>query len=504
MKIQYKAAAVMTLLGVVIVILISVFYSLYNQKVVVDKELKNLQNISKEVSSHVGSHLKEKAAIALTLSSAPLIRDALLKSNSKLAPLTDTIRKQKIKKQNRQWMETTDINDPFIQKYIKNAVAKFLKHQQLLLPGEYGEIFLTNRYGAMIATTGKLTTLTHAHKYWWLACYYGGQGRIFLDDRGFDKSVEGYVLGVVIPIKYENKILGILKCNFNIMGPLTDVVKEFSSNNIARLKIVRTGGLVVSEKDTIPLSTQVNKSLVALLWQKKDGGAILPGTNGDQLVAYSPVPMTLGSEGYGFGGKQGSVDHIKGNKGEAWHIVISLDKEKAIESTHKVTQVIIIVGIIFTFFAALASLLLGKWIAIPIVKLSTTARLIGEGNLETQAPIDSNDEIGSLSTSLNQMVGNLKTTMASRDELLHEIQLRKKTEEEREKVIHDLKEALKKVKVLSGLLPICSHCKKIRDDNGYWKQIEHYIHEHSEAEFSHSICQECAKKYYPDIPIYDE
>ncbi len=65
-------------------------------------------------------------------------------------------------------------------------------------------------------------------------------------------------------------------------------------------------------------------------------------------------------------------------------------------------------------------------------------------------------------------------------------------------------EALAKVKRLSGLLPICSHCKKIRDDKGYWKQIETYIHEHSEAEFSHSICKECAKKHYPDMNLYDD
>lgn len=58
---------------------------------------------------------------------------------------------------------------------------------------------------------------------------------------------------------------------------------------------------------------------------------------------------------------------------------------------------------------------------------------------------------------------------------------------------------LKEVKQLKGLLPICSHCKKIRDDKGYWNQIEKYILEHSDAEFSHGICQECLKKYYPDI-----
>jgi hypothetical protein len=67
-----------------------------------------------------------------------------------------------------------------------------------------------------------------------------------------------------------------------------------------------------------------------------------------------------------------------------------------------------------------------------------------------------------------------------------------------------LEAALSKIKALSGMLPICSHCKKIRDDKGYWNQIETYIKEHSEAEFSHSICQECAKKYYPDMDIYDE
>lgn len=70
---------------------------------------------------------------------------------------------------------------------------------------------------------------------------------------------------------------------------------------------------------------------------------------------------------------------------------------------------------------------------------------------------------------------------------------------ERERLINELQEALSRVRQLSGLLPICSSCKKIRDDQGYWQQIEMYIQEHSEAEFSHSICPECARKLYPEI-----
>ena len=61
-----------------------------------------------------------------------------------------------------------------------------------------------------------------------------------------------------------------------------------------------------------------------------------------------------------------------------------------------------------------------------------------------------------------------------------------------------LQEALDNIKTLSGLIPICSGCKKIRDDKGYWNQIESYIRDHSEAKFSHSICPDCAKRLYPE------
>jgi hypothetical protein len=74
----------------------------------------------------------------------------------------------------------------------------------------------------------------------------------------------------------------------------------------------------------------------------------------------------------------------------------------------------------------------------------------------------------------------------------------KRIEEERERLIHELQDALVNVKTLRGLLPICSHCKKIRDDKGYWNQIESYIRDHSGAEFSHGMCPECMKKLYPD------
>jgi len=83
--------------------------------------------------------------------------------------------------------------------------------------------------------------------------------------------------------------------------------------------------------------------------------------------------------------------------------------------------------------------------------------------------------------------------------IFRDITLRRRSEEERERLILELQEALAKIKRLKGLLPICAYCKKIRDDQGYWNQIEAYIAEHSEADFSHSICPECAEKLYPGV-----
>lgn len=96
---------------------------------------------------------------------------------------------------------------------------------------------------------------------------------------------------------------------------------------------------------------------------------------------------------------------------------------------------------------------------------------------------------------LKNASGNVYRAVA----VIRDITARKAAEQERENLIAKLNDALAKVKTLSGYLPICSSCKKIRDDSGYWNQIETYVKKHSEAQFSHSICPECSKKLYPEL-----
>ena len=130
----------------------------------------------------------------------------------------------------------------------------------------------------------------------------------------------------------------------------------------------------------------------------------------------------------------------------------------------------------------------------PFKMLLKGMKLANTGNLDYRINITRNDEFGELSIAFDQMSENLKSITASRDELNREIEIRKKTEIE-------LKKAIAEVKTLSGFLPICANCKKVRDDKGYWEQIDSYIKEHSNLEFSHGLCPDCAKKLYPDIQL---
>lgn len=140
--------------------------------------------------------------------------------------------------------------------------------------------------------------------------------------------------------------------------------------------------------------------------------------------------------------------------------------------------------------------------------LSVTRARLGERNVYT-AMVRDVSERAKARQALQQAHDQLESRVRERTAELQEantrleaeIAERKRTQAEREKLIEELQKALAQIKTLSGLLPICASCKKIRDDQGYWNQIEVYLHEHSEVEFSHGICPECAAKLYPDLKI---
>ncbi len=118
------------------------------------------------------------------------------------------------------------------------------------------------------------------------------------------------------------------------------------------------------------------------------------------------------------------------------------------------------------------------------------------GELAARRPDGSLFPIEISSVVFSDWEGNSRTCIIFRD-----ISSRKSAEAEREQLIAELQEALRKVKVLSGLLSICSGCKKIRNEEDQWEQLETYIRTRTEADFSHGLCEDCLRRLYPSSSL---
>ena len=82
-------------------------------------------------------------------------------------------------------------------------------------------------------------------------------------------------------------------------------------------------------------------------------------------------------------------------------------------------------------------------------------------------------------------------------EYVRDITVKKRSDEQQQKLINELNKALSEIKTLQGILPLCSYCKKIRDDKGYWEKVDVYIHKNTDADISHGICPDCLKEHFP-------
>jgi methyl-accepting chemotaxis protein len=149
-----------------------------------------------------------------------------------------------------------------------------------------------------------------------------------------------------------------------------------------------------------------------------------------------------------------------------------------------------------------------------VLRLVSATEMFSAGNLQVRTGFKGKDEFSEVGRAFDQMAEKIERTSTAlkkseerltriNEQLRWEIAEREQAEEERNQLIAGLTDALAQIKTLTGFLPICSSCKKIRNDRGDWEQMEAYIREHSDAEFSHGICPECIRKLYPDIDLED-
>jgi len=408
MKIQDKFALYMFFSIILFLIVFSSLSYMYNKNATIDSAMHLMQESVSEESSHFGDRLVEKSKIAISIASSDTLLRELVKSNAEYEKLTDEARREQIQDLDSRWKNVTNTEDAFIKAYMNNSMASLLRRQQGALSGEVADIFVTNRYGLAIGATNKPSTLAHDYKYWWQAANNNGQGKIFFDDRGYDESVDDYVIGIVIPIKVNNQVIGILKCNFNLLSIINEYLSSINHDGGHKAMLVRSSGRVVLGEGEIPLGVMLPDVMVNKLDPSSSGSMMINKNNIEHIASYSPVALTFSSEEYGFGGRYKYADAVSSDMPNGWFMLFMTDIDSVLSPAIESVSWFVYSGLVFAFMAGIVALLMGRRLAKPIGDLTERAKRIGQGHLDEVINYVASDELGVLAKAFNDMSCNLR------------------------------------------------------------------------------------------------
>ena len=280
-----------------------------------------------------------------------------------------------------------------------------------------------------------------------------------------------------------------------------DTGRDAYKSNIAKLRRIRRANpdiafLYVMRKD--------GNRLVFVLDSDETEKQALPGREYTETTAsmltgfYSPsVDDKLYSDEWGVF-LSGYAPLLNGEG----RYLVGIDM-RADEVANKLAQ-LRLTGMVSLLAAILLALLFSRFLSSGLARrievFVRRCRQIATGQFETRTEIHTFDEFDDLIEAFNTMSAELERARGEIDNTMKELRdARDDLEKRVQERTHDLQQALDKVSMLRGLLPICCSCKKIRNDQGYWQQVEQFVETYTDARFTHGICPECAVKLYGDI-----
>jgi len=384
---------------------------------------RNIQDTVKDsVSSHLADLAKEKASLidflfservseAKALAESWDINAIIKESNQHYAQMGD----------NSLIMEIVAIDDDWIEKkgriskadaILNNSVSERLRRYQDVDPDKYGEIFVTDRYGAVVAMTKTLSDYRQSDEEWWRDVHRGNGTRVFIDDRGYDESIKALAVGVVVPVMDEKRVIGTLKINYKIKKVI-DIVSSIKLGKTDFALLARSQGTLLAHSLT-DNEQELSASQRDLLNSRKlvygeglfKGRKTVIGRARAATEIFTRVPTP------------GERKGISGEYWEptVWNVLIEMEQEEAFAPARKLEQVVLWTSMAALVFIVVFSAVFFYFIHSilnPIKRLTRTIEEISLGRLETE-PIGEpkgSGEIKSLIRAFNRILVSLKLAM---------------------------------------------------------------------------------------------
>ncbi len=399
MKLTHKL--MLGFLSVVILFSICGYYVILRskealQKAYIESTTLLADEVLDKIDRYIYYRLEEFQAYSRDLDILEYVRE----SNKYFDSITDV--QGYIGRRDKEWTSAPEGEiAPFMQRLINNRLSEELRdkiefYEEHTGHKVFGEVFVTNRYGANVAQTGKTTDYRQDDETWWQRAKRDG---LYVEDVGYDESAD--VLSINFGIRIDDKeknFLGIMKVVLNIeeVYSIIDALKQNRAyRNIANFKLVtKEGKLIYSSKNLEPLKDVFHEI----------------GSRFGSLGSSEHEEFIIG---IGSGGREKLFVHAhsKGYKDYerlGWILIIELDTEEIFAPANRLKNQILIISLGFIALVALMGITVSASIAKPIKKLMEAANEVGKGNLDAHIDIGSKDEIGVLAKTFNEMAKNLK------------------------------------------------------------------------------------------------
>ena len=386
----------------------------------------NFKLIARDRAMAVAAVLNRRVDEAISLAKNPRIIAAAVDKNSSYSEKGNDFAVQEIKRIDHAWLQSKG-DTPTARNILGYDISDFLRGYRNRDPLEYGEIFITDRLGATVAMTSMLTDYYQADEGWWSEGFAGGKGAIYIDDRGYDLSVNAVVTGIVVPVRAGGEVVGLLKINFKMAHIPAVIINPYEGGEVAVFMHRSNGTAVIDpsggqHKNATQTEARIMAEGLETGWTEDYHGTE-PTIMGyarvqPEKMIYSRFQATASRKGVS-GENWGKTE---------WYVFVERSRAIAYAPLTELMIIFIVGGAILAIAIVLVAGVISTRVTKPLLQMRKGMEAVASGNLDLRIGGDRRDEIGDTLRDIDRMVVQLKKTTASRMELQQEVEQRKQAE----------------------------------------------------------------------------
>ena len=351
----------------------------------IQKEGTMLVNKGEEVLHSAEKAVENRVSQLRALALSPSIVEAVRAANQQPTPDAAALEEA--------WVNGNEQGDQLAQEIEGNAVSEQLRTFQQRFP-EQVEVFVTDQAGLNVAMTGRTGDYRQSDEQWWKAAYDGGAGAIYVGKVEYDESAGNYALNIGVPVQDEQgKTLGVMRGTVDVSMLFEDVA-SVTVGETGHAVLINAEGKVLAARDQEQLMQPAPDEMQSLLEAgRNDWREQMTDLEGQQAVV--------------------GASFMEGELGKkmGWMLLLDRDLQELEAGLKQALLRSLLVGAGLLVVLLLIGLWVARSITHPIQKLDTAAQEVAAGDLDATVDVDTRDEIGSLSSSFNQMIANVREAM---------------------------------------------------------------------------------------------